>query len=262
MRRLMHRDYSIGILDKSVEIRESGGVHIIYVVDGSCALELSGQTVSLKKVDAYILNFRELARLEIPKGCLAALLSIDYFALCELYSRPQTAFTMSSSNKRYNELCSRIQLLLLAYAGGGPANVCRELGEFYLLLQLLLNHFQTPSSGVGSAEETGMNRLLSILRSGAGMDMTLNELAAEMFLSPAARDAAVPQGYGREFQRVPQARPAGEGKEGTGKHPEIHHQNCGGGGVHLVLAVQPGVPGGIRAYALPVPGAVQKPAVR
>ncbi|MCI9545044.1 MAG: hypothetical protein HFE93_12875 [Acutalibacter muris] len=76
----MHRDYSIDILDKSMEIRES-------------------------------------ARLDIPKGCLGALLSMDYFALCELYSRPQIAFTISCSNKRYDELCSLIQLLLLAYAG-------------------------------------------------------------------------------------------------------------------------------------------------
>ena len=143
------------------------GCILYYVVDGGCALELSDQTISLKKAGVCILNLREAARLDVPKGCLGVLLSMDYFALCEMYSHPQIAFTMSCSNKRYDELCSRMQLLLLAYAGGGPANVCRELGEFYLLLQLLLNHFQTPSSDADSAEETGMNRLLSILRGGA-----------------------------------------------------------------------------------------------
>ena len=113
------------------------GCILYYVVDGGCALELSDQTISLKKAGVCILNLREAARLDVPKGCLGVLLSMDYFAICEMYSRAQIAFTMSCSNKRYDELCSRMQLLLLAYAGGGHVNVCRELNGLYSDLEPL-----------------------------------------------------------------------------------------------------------------------------
>ena len=116
----MHRDYSIDILTRAWKLGSPEGCILYYAVDGGCALELSGQTISLKKAGVDILNLREAARLDVPKGCLGVLLSMDYFALCEMYSRPQIAFTMSCSNKRYDELCSRMQLLPLAYAGADP----------------------------------------------------------------------------------------------------------------------------------------------
>lgn len=192
-------DYSIAILDSDKEIKETAELHIVYAVDGSCTLLLANETVQIERAGIYLLNFREPARLEVPRGALTALLSIDYFALCGLYNRPQIRFTVSGSNQRYDELRSRIQSLLLAYAGGGPANVCRELGEFYLLLQLLLNHFQIPSSSTDAAEEDSMNRLFSFLHSDPRMDLTLNDLAAKMFLSPAAASRLFRKATGENF---------------------------------------------------------------
>ena len=77
-------------------------------------------------------------------GSLLADLALDYFALCRTAGLPQLRFSMGGDDPGgtwHQELKARVAALLLASGSGGPAQAFHEMGEFYFLAQLLLEHF-------------------------------------------------------------------------------------------------------------------------
>lgn len=132
-------------------------------------------------------------------GSLLADLALDYFALCRTAGLPQLRFSMGGDDPGgtwHQELKARVAALLLASGSGGPAQAFHEMGEFYFLAQLLLEHFLERQGEPGEGGRSG--QLLALLRSSESA-ATLQELAAQLHLSPSAASRMFREATGENF---------------------------------------------------------------
>ena len=98
--------------------------------------------------------------------------------------------------------------LLLASGSGGPAQAFHEMGEFYFLAQLLLEHFLERQGEPGEGGRSG--QLLALLRSSESA-ATLQELAAQLHLSPSAASRMFREATGENFSDYTSAAPGWSG---------------------------------------------------
>ena len=153
---------------------------------GSCRLGLEGKSAHLGKGEVFLLNFRQEALARLAPGSLLADISLDYFSLCRTCGLPQVRFAMGGGDPEGNwhrELKTRVASLLLASGSGGPAQAFHELGEFYFLLQLLVEHFLERPAEPEAGGRAG--QLLGLLR-GSESAASLQELARQLHLSLSA----------------------------------------------------------------------------
>lgn len=185
---LLQKNYAIEILDTGRTAGPTAKLCIFYGITGVCQLQVDRKTVPLEKNAVFLLPPGKTVRLDLEGGALAAIISLDCIGLRELSPKIQHSFSMSSRDSDgewYGELQRRVQGLLLAFTGGGRAQTFRELGEYYLLLHLLFQRFQTGDTS-GSSDTDRASQLMAMLWESDRATLSLQELASRLYLSTAA----------------------------------------------------------------------------
>ena len=142
----------------------------------------------MEKNAVFLLPPEKEARLDLQDGALAAVISLDCMGFRTLSYQMQRSFSIESqelTGEWHRELQRRVQELLLVFTGGGKSRAFRELGEYYLLLDLLLQRFQTCDvSDAPNADRAG--QMMAALWGAGGASISLRELAARLYLSTLA----------------------------------------------------------------------------
>lgn len=199
--------YQIQVWEGDCRLEKSSQIHILYVAQGACRLGLEDKSVPLGKGEVFLLNFRQEAQARLEPGSLLADLALDYFALCRTAGLPQLRFSIGGDDPGgawHQELKARVAALLLASGSGGPAQAFHELGEFYFLAQLLLEHFLERQGEPGEGGRSG--QLLALLRS--------SESAATLQESCTCRPRRRPGCSGRPRGRISPTTSAAPGWSG------------------------------------------------
>lgn len=186
------KPYRVSILSKSQKVGDAVSTHVLYVASGKCLLLFQNQEVPLEAGEVLILNLRQEVFAKLLPGSLMADIAVDYFQLCQLGGVGRALFSMTAldpDGKYYVELKQRVEGFLLAYSGMEAAQECGELGEFFRLVQLMFLHFSQPEADGDQDKHTKLVMLLQ-----ENNDISLKDLAAQMYLSPAA--------VSRMFQKI------------------------------------------------------------
>ena len=180
------KNYEIEIVDADYTAGPSAELRILYGITGLCWLWVDSRTVLLEKNAVFLLPPEKEARLDLQEGALAAVISLDCMGL--LSPQIQRSLSIESQDltgEWHRELQRRVQELLLVFTGGGKSRAFRELGEYYLLLDLLLQRFQTCDvSDAPNADRAG--QMMAALWGAGGASISLRELAARLYLSTLA----------------------------------------------------------------------------
>ena len=180
------KNYEIEIVDADYTAGPSAELRILYGITGLCWLWVDSRTVLLEKNAVFLLPPAKEARLYLQDGALAAVISLC--GMGSLSPQMQRSFSIDSpdmTREWHRELQRRMQELLLAFTGGGKDRAFRELGEYYLLLDLLLQRFQTCDvSDAPNADRAG--QMMAALWGAGGASISLRELAARLYLSTLA----------------------------------------------------------------------------
>lgn len=197
--------YTIDVWRESRDLGDSPRVTILYVVLGSCSLRIQDQGIPLNKGDAFVVNYHQPAKAVISEGSLVAALSLEYFTLCQTAGVSQAWFSMSLQDPQghwYRQLRQRVESLILASTTQAqPFQELGALGEYYFLVQLLFRHFSQTEPEKLDKDKDKAARLLALLRGG---DLSLQEMAAKMYLSPAAVSRLFHKVTGENFSQYKQ----------------------------------------------------------
>ena len=182
------KSYEIEIVDTAYTAAPSAELRIFYGITGLCWLRVDGRTIPLEKNAVFLLPPEKEARLDLQDGALAAVISLDCMGFRTLSYQMQRSFSIESqelTGEWHRELQRRVQELLLVFTGGGKSRAFRELGEYYVLLDLLLQRFQTCDvSDAPNADRAG--QMMAALWGAGGASISLRELAARLYLSTLA----------------------------------------------------------------------------
>ena len=182
------KSYEIEIVDADYTAGPAAELRILYGITGLCWLRVDGRTIPLEKNAVFLLPPEKEARLDLQDGALAAVISLDCMGFRTLSYQMQRSFSIESqelTGEWHRELQRRVQELLLVFTGGGKSRAFRELGEYYLLLDLLLQRFQTfDVSNAPNADRAG--QMMAALWGAGGASISLRELAARLYLSTLA----------------------------------------------------------------------------
>ena len=193
------------ILDGDRDFVEvSQAVRLLTVVDGSCTLRVGRERVRMEKTDVVLINHGDRAGLEMEPGAMLALISIDFYLLCYGLETGSAKFYVNSlqgTGRKYTELKNRLQQLLLAYVGRGPAAEYRELECYYGLLHTLARDFRETAL-VTEAGDTRDARLMELIRDihlKRDVGISLSEIAERLYLSVSAASRLFRRTTGENF---------------------------------------------------------------
>lgn len=180
--------YRIEVLSRYDERAQAvADIRLIYVLDGQCELIGPSEHATLHKWDTVIINSMESTRLHFGEEDVVAVISLNYFTLCDFLKRSAIRFSLNSQSEggqKYTQVRLQVQELLMAHVTHDAAGPCRELSCFFQLLYTLLSGFQVR----GTEDEEGADgRVAAMIRyiyANYSTNLTLNEIAEQLYLSP------------------------------------------------------------------------------
>ena len=194
------KNYSIWITDGAFLIGDTPEVHILYVVTGRCTVLTEENLIPLGGEDVFIINYHERAQVSLEKDSLIARISLDYFSFCRQSEQANLRFSLAlpdPGGKWYDQLKILVEKLLLIHTGGDVCPTLSELSEYYALLCLLLQHVREADPPV---KESGrVEKMLMVMQQGE--DLSLQQLAAQMYLSPAVVSRLFQKATGEKFSQ-------------------------------------------------------------
>lgn len=196
----IQKNYSIWITDEAFLIGDTPEIHILYIVTGRCTVLTEENLIPLSGGDTFIVNYHEHAQVSLEKDSLVARISLDYFSFCKQAKQTNLRFSLAvpdPGGKWYDKLKNLVEKLLLIHTGGEICQTLSELSEYYALLCLLLQHFLEAEPRM---KESGrMEKMLMVMQQGG--DLSLQELAAQMYLSPAVVSRLFQKVTGEKFSQ-------------------------------------------------------------
>lgn len=186
----LFNDYQIDIISNTKKISiKSRAVQLLYVVDGYCVVEISTEKIKMTKSDVLAINTGESLQLKIQEDALAAVVSIEYYVLCDLLKMDRVLFYVNSledTGQKYTELKTQMQKFLLAYVSNTNTSRLLERGYYYLLLETLTSKFLIKNVSYESDKtyDPHVLKMLHYAHSNYRTNASLNEIASQLYISP------------------------------------------------------------------------------
>ena len=194
------KEYAIQIKDKTFLVGDTPEIHILYVVAGNCLLRMKDGEFTLSRGEVFIINYHQQAQVNLGQDSLVAKISLEYFSACHLDGVSRANFLMvfsDSVREWYDKLKNQVEKLLLAYTNGGSGHIFSERSEYYALVYLLFQHFLEAEPIFEKSNRIG--QLMEILQEKE--DLSLQELASRMYLSPTVVSRLFQKVTGEKFSQ-------------------------------------------------------------
>jgi len=143
----------------------------------------------MAKSDVLTVNTGESLQLKIQENALAAMVSIEYYVLCDMLEMDRVQFYVNSledTGQKYTELKTRMQKFLLAYVSNTNTGRLLERGYYYLMLETLASKFLMKNVSYESdkAYDPHVLRMLHYVHANYRTNLSLNEIASQLYISP------------------------------------------------------------------------------
>ncbi len=184
--------------------RTSKDIRILYVLDGQCVIERDfADRMPLEKADFILLNPGDSCRLLSPTNLLYAVLFVDYYYICNEMQDEFASFIMDSRGKtevRYQEFRHLLQDFLISALRREQRNHFRTEGLYHLILDRLTGEFSVRQTTEASAEKrTPAEEMRKYIHNNFKEEISLNKIAADLYLSPSAASRIFQKAYGEKF---------------------------------------------------------------
>ena len=191
-------DYQVRVYEGARVLPPTGPrTQMAYVIDGCASVERNGQTENLNKTDIFLMNFGESCQVRTAEDSMLAVLSLDYYHLCDSLESAAVSFYVNSAGdagRKYTIIKEYMQNLLTAHFRGSP-DAFQEKGWFYLLLHTLLTDFRTASP----PEDGTARQIFQYIHANFRSDISLTDIAQRLYLSPSWVSRVFQKAAGERF---------------------------------------------------------------
>lgn len=164
-------------------------VEFIYVLDGCIRVRTIGNNFVLKDRDCVLINSNHIHGWIALQTSYVCILNIDYAMLVSMLEGRQPFFYCNSSiekSDRYEGICTIMEDLLVECAITDRMTFQKK-SIIYRLLQYLVSYFKTAETeGMFKREDTRIERVLQYINANYNYNLTFNEAAKSIFMSPSA----------------------------------------------------------------------------
>ena len=178
-------------------------IHLVCVVDGNSSVTVNRQPMNLKKMDLLLVNSGETCELRTAENSMLAVVSLDYYNLCDALETTSVSFYVNSAEdtgRKYTVLKESVQNLLMAHVRGGH-DAYMERGWFYLLLHTLLTEFRVetrPEEGESNDVQSA-RWIIQYIHANFQSNISLSEIADRLYLSPSWASRIFQKATGEHF---------------------------------------------------------------
>lgn len=178
-------------------------VRILLVADGSCQIQCGRETSELRKSQILLLNSQEECRIKDPDHLLLAVILIDYYSLCNVMQMGNVRFHLDSREGnpgQYKKILNLLQDFLFAYMDRKTKDPYRKQGLYYLFLHELISSYLV-STGVTDTDDKDslVSRMLNYIHTNYKSEISLNQIAEELFLTPSSASRIFYKAKGEKF---------------------------------------------------------------
>ena len=200
-------DYQIHLLtwkEKFVDIAEA--VRIVYIVRGTAmVVDDENGNYQVSQGDIFVINAGRKCQIEMTPENLTAVLSVNYYHMCEILDEEYLYFFLNSrldTGGKYTEVIEHMQRILLIYSERRADTYFEEEGRVCLLLDSMLHYFRARDRDWKAGEKDKNTRVLKVLRyihMNYKKGLSLEEIAKKLYLSPSAASRMFYRATGEHF---------------------------------------------------------------
>ena len=162
-------------------------IELLYILEGTLVLELTGEKYVLKKNDIMVVNSRKEHAARGNSDCLICRIYIDYRLVLQMTKRNFISFwccSLSGSDADYDELRSVLGSLIGSFMGSGGRETFRSAGQKYMLLACLTEKFLIRSNQPsGEIKDERIDRMIEYINDHYQEQLTLHDLAKTLYMS-------------------------------------------------------------------------------
>lgn len=168
-------------------------IRIFYMIRGTGNGVQKGIAFPIRQNDIFLVNSEEPCSVHLNRGSSMVMMEIDYYGLCSEMGIDKIGFSLNNeldTGYKYIKFISSFQTFLLHYSGNQGDKTYEVLGEYYLLLNYLVENFGIEQEKEKSLEEktdeNRANRMLAYIHSHFRDKVSLEEISGKIYLSTSA----------------------------------------------------------------------------
>lgn len=179
--------------ENTEELHINEEIEVVYVVSGNCLVNCQSQKYKLNKEDVMLINSgKEHNICVVGEKNLICRIKYSYYAIVKEIEEKFIRFKCNSTlenDARYMELKKMIKTLLSMYDALEKQEY-NIIGQYYLILGYLLDHFKVSGISMESSNEKNFTERMSFIRiyiqDHFQESALLTKLSNELYMSPSA----------------------------------------------------------------------------
>ncbi len=180
---------------------------MLYVLEGSVDVVIDDKTYYLQPEDMILINSNKRHKFENSGNLLAIRFAIDYYLLSQTVGTTQMLFLCNSAadkNSAYDKLRHQMKEIVRYYYSQGQHDNCYLQALYYEMLHILIANFMVKTDEArilfdNNAEKERISEIQSYIQGHYQAAISLNDLADQMFLTPAYLSKYIKKKFGMTF---------------------------------------------------------------
>lgn len=180
---------------------------LLYVLAGAVDVVIDDRTFELKPEDMILINSNKRHKFENSGNLLAIRFEIDYYLLSQAVGSTQILFLCNSvvdKNSAYDKLRQQMKEIVRYNYSSGLMDKCYLQSLNYELLHILVANFMVKTDEArvlfnNDAEKERISEIQSYIQGHYQAAISLNDLADQMYLTPAYLSKYIKKKFGMTF---------------------------------------------------------------
>jgi len=180
---------------------------MLYVLSGSVDVVIDDKEYHLKEEDMILINSNKRHKFENSGNLLAIRFAIDYYLLSQTVGTTQMLFLCNSAvdkNSAYDKLRHQIKEIIRYYYTETNGDKCYLQALYYQMLHVLIANFMVKTEEAKvlfdhNSDKERISEIQSYIQGHYQSPISLNDLAEQMYLTPAYLSKYIKKKFGMTF---------------------------------------------------------------
>ncbi len=180
---------------------------MLYVLAGSVDVVIDDKEYHLLPEDMILINSNKRHKFENSGNLLAIRFAIDYYLLSQTVGTTQMLFLCNSAvdkNSAYDKLRHQMKEIIRYYYTEGNNDKCYLQALYYQMLHILIANFMVKTEEArvlfdNNSDKERISEIQSYIQGHYQSAISLNDLAEQMFLTPAYLSKYIKKKFGMTF---------------------------------------------------------------
>ncbi len=180
---------------------------MLYVLSGSVDVVIDDKEYHLKEEDMILINSNKRHKFENSGNLLAIRFAIDYYLLSQTVGTTQMLFLCNSAvdkNSAYDKLRHQIKEIIRYYYTETKGDKCYLQALYYQMLHVLIANFMVKTEEAKvlfnhNSDKERISEIQSYIQGHYQSPISLNDLAEQMYLTPAYLSKYIKKKFGMTF---------------------------------------------------------------